>query len=245
MISAPSKASPPGKPFTPLFSAVLGDQSCGVAADVSEALNGDSNVFECQAAFAQGLGQHVHDSTAGGRLAAFRTEQVQRLACHDARRKSFVLGILVHDPPHDLGIGVDVGRRDVRVRTNDFLHLLDEADRDLEQVLLGQSMGIAIDAALGATVRHVHDRGFPGHQVGQRRGMLFIHRRMKTQATLHRAAGVVVLYTVTFIGLQFAVFAFDGDTHLDGAVRRQQNRPDLVGQSNHVGGFMKIEMAFS
>jgi hypothetical protein len=121
----------------------------------------------------------------------------------------------VHDPAHDRGVGVDVGRRDVRGRTDDVFHPLDEAARDLEQVPLGQGTRITVDATLGTAVRHVHDRGFPGHQVCQRRGMIFIHRRMKAQATLHRPA------------------------------RRQQNRPHLVGQAEHIGGFMKIEMTIS
>ena len=192
--------------------------------------------LETLALFGQRLRQHVHDPAAGCRLATFRTEQVQWLAGHDAGRESRVLGILVHDPAHDRGVGVDVGRRDVRGRTDDFLHLLDEADRDLEQVPLGQGMRIAVDAALGPAVRHVHDRGLPGHQVGQRGSVVFVHRRVITQATLHRPAGEVVLYTVALVGLQFAVFPLDGDAHLDGAVRRQQNRPDLVGQSEHIGG---------
>jgi hypothetical protein len=151
----------------------------------------------------------------------------------------------VHDPAHDRGVGVDVGRRDVRGRTDDVFHPLDEAARDLEQVPLGQGTRITVDATLGTAVRHVHDRGFPGHQVCQRRGMIFIHRRMKAQATLHRPAGCVVLYTVALVGLQFAVFPLDSDAHLDGALRRQQNRPHLVGQAEHIGSFMKIEMAFS
>ena len=151
----------------------------------------------------------------------------------------------MHDPAHDPRVRVYVGRRDVGRRSDHLLHLLHEEGRDLEQVPLGQRMRIAVDAALGATVRHIDDRRLPGHQVCQRRGMVLVHRRVITQATLHRSAGEVVLYTIALVGLQFAVFPLDGDAHLDGAVRRQQNRPDLVGQAEHVGGFVKIEMAFS
>jgi hypothetical protein len=75
--------------------------------------------------------------------------------------------------------------------------------------------------------------------------MVFVHRRVIAQSTFHRSTSHVVLNTEALVGLQFAVFPLDGDADLDGAARRQQDRPDLVRQAEHIGGLVEIEMAFS
>ena len=40
----------------------------------------------------------------------------------------------MHDPAHDLGVRVDIGRRNVSRRSDDLLHLLHKGNGDLEEV---------------------------------------------------------------------------------------------------------------
>jgi len=135
----------------------------------------------------------------------------------------------VHDPAHDLGVGVDVGRRDVGRRSDDLLHLLHKANGDLEQVPLGHRAGIAVDTALGAAIGNLDNGCLPGHEVGQRRGVIFIHRRVVAESSLHRAAGHVVLHPIAVVELELSVLPFDSDLHPHTAAGCQQDVPNFVG----------------
>jgi hypothetical protein len=72
-------------------------------------------------------------------------------------------GVGIHDPRHDLGVGIDVGRRDIAIRADDV--------HDHRRVTAGQALElgfaqfawVADDPAFGAAEGQVDDRAFPGH----------------------------------------------------------------------------------
>jgi hypothetical protein len=59
--------------------------------------------------------------------------------------------------------------------------------------------------------------------------MILIHARMKSQATFHRTARIVVLHPVACKMQEFVLFAFNNNSHLDTATRTEQGVANLIG----------------
>ena len=137
----------------------------------------------------------AEDGAAGRRLvAALGAAEADRLAGHDARdRVAGVHGVRVHHPGHDLGVGVDVRRRDVLLGPDEDLDLGEEPAGQALQLLLAELLGIDDDAALAAAVRDADDRALPGHP--HREGLDLVERDVLVvaDAALGRAAAQVVL----------------------------------------------------
>ena len=135
------------------------------------------------------------DAAAGGRLvAALGAAEADRLAGDDARdRVARVHRVGVHHPGHDLGVGVDVRRRDVLLGTDQDLDLGGEAAGQALELLLAELLGIDDHAALAAAVRDADDRALPGHP--HREGLDLVERDVLVvaDAALGRAAAEVVL----------------------------------------------------
>ena len=74
---------------------------------------------------------------------------------------------MVHNPGHDLGIGIDVGGGDVEVQAEGETDALDEFACQAFECMLRELVRVAGDAALGAAKRHVDQRGLPSHQRGE------------------------------------------------------------------------------
>ena len=87
-----------------------------VAADVAVTLDGERRAGDRPLEPRQHLAGDDRHAEAGGRLAAGRAVELDRLAGHAGRVKSLVLGVFVHDPGHHLRIGAHVGGGDVLVR---------------------------------------------------------------------------------------------------------------------------------
>ena len=107
----------------------------------------------------------AEDGAAGRRLvAALRPAEADRLAGDDARDGvPGVHGVGVHHPGHDLGVGVDVRRRDVLLGPDQDLDLGEEPAGQALELLLAELLGVDDDAALAAAVRDADDGALPGH----------------------------------------------------------------------------------
>src|SRR4030095_10524337 len=116
------------------------------------------------------------DAAASGRLiAALGAAQADRLAGDDARdRVALVHGVGVDEPGHDLGVRVDVRRRDVLLGADKDLDLGEEPAAEALELLLRPPLRVDDDAALAAAVRDAHDRALPGHP--HREGLDLVER---------------------------------------------------------------------
>ena len=147
----------------------LREQSRHGRAHVAEALNGDRRAAQGNLFDLARFLDHVEASAPGGVAAPFGAADRNRLAGHDAgRRVSHGHGVGVHDPGHGLRVGVNVGRGNIDLRTDDRLNFRGVAARHALEFALGHALGIADDAALGPAVREIDRGGLPGHPRGER-----------------------------------------------------------------------------
>ena len=108
--------------------------------------------------------------------------------------------------------------------------LLDELAGQALELAPRELVGIAVDPPLGAAEGQVDDRRLPGHQAGQRPGLVLVHRRVIPQPALVRAPGVVVLHAIADEVADLP--RVELDRHLDPhfAVGRHQERADVLRQ---------------
>src|SRR5207253_4750467 len=110
-------------------------------------------------------GQHA--AAAGGLGAALGTAYAKRLSSHDRRhRMAGVHADGVHHPGHDLGVGVDVGGRDVAVGPDHDTDLARIAAGEVLELVSAELFGIDDHPSLGAAVRNSHHGAFPRHPHG-------------------------------------------------------------------------------
>ena len=135
------------------------------------------------------------DGASGGRLGAtLGATQRDRLARDDAGHGvSRVHRVGVHHPGHDLGIGVDVGCRDVLLGTDEHAQLGREAARQALQLTLGELLGVDHHAALAATERDAHHGALPGHPHGEGLDLVEVDVLVVPDAALGRPADDVVV----------------------------------------------------
>ena len=109
---------------------------------VAEALDGDACLRRGRCQVAGGLDDAVDGATGGGLVAAFGAAQADRLAGDDARdRVALVHRVGVHDPGHDLGVGVDVRGRDVLLGADEDLDLGGEPAGERLELLQASFLG--------------------------------------------------------------------------------------------------------
>ena len=101
--------------------------------------------------------------------------------------------VLVQHPEHVLGVGHDVGRRDVPEGADVLGDGPDPAPAQPFLLPLAEVVRVADDAALAAAERDVHDGALPGHPHGESAHRVDGLERMETDAAFARTAGIVVL----------------------------------------------------
>ena len=123
--------------------ALVADQPGGDRAGVAEALDRDAaSSARSMPEVAGGLHDAEHRAAGGRLVAALGAAEADRLAGDDARdRVADVHRVGVHHPGHDLGVGVDVRRRDVLLGTDEDLDLGGEAAGQALQLLLASCLG--------------------------------------------------------------------------------------------------------
>ena len=152
-----------------------------------------------------------------------------------------VLAILIHDPSHRLGRGAHVGGRDIDIGAEEFVDCIDESAREPLQLPVGELGGIDGDASFGAAVGNVDNRRLPRHQGCQPPHLLQVDLRMVTQASLHRAPGVVVLHAIADVGEEFSGVEFHRNLHLHLAAGGEEQLPHVGGEIELVGGPVEID----
>ncbi len=167
-----------------------------VGADVPEALNDEAAPGNLLVQGLQVLVDGDRHAAPRGLGAAHRPEQIHGLARHHARMEAIDSPVLVHDPRHHLGIGVDVRRRDVRGVADELVQALDKPAGETFELELGQLVRVHRDPALGASKRYSHQRRLPRHQRGQRPHLVNVDCRVIAQPALEGTAAVVVLNAI-------------------------------------------------
>ena len=132
----------------------------------------------------------------------------------------------VHDPRHDLVVGVDVGRRDVLLGADRVDDLGDVAARQRLELAARHPRRVADDAALAAAERHVRDGALPRHPGGQRRDFVERDVGVIADAALGRAERDVVLHAVAGEDLDLAVVHLDRAGDGDLPLGMREDLPD-------------------
>ena len=194
-----------------------------------------------QAELGSRLAEHVDAAAAGRLLAAVGALERDRLAGADRRSVAVELAVLVHHPGHHLGVGVDVGGRDVARRAEDLLDLVHEGagDRSAARSDSSRSAG-TVDPALGAAEGDVRDGRLPGHQRGEGADLIDVDLGVVADAALVGAACTVVLDPVAREGVDLAVGELHRDLDGDLAVRGPEDGADVVGQLEALDGPVEV-----
>ena len=196
-------------------------------ADVAEALHGDGRALELEAEVAGRLAGDDHHAAAGGLAAAERAAHLDRLAGDDrGRGVADVHRVGVHEPRHDLGVGVHVGRRHVLLRADGVDDLGGVAARQRLELALRHLGRVADDAALAAAERHLRHGALPRHPRRQRRHLVEGDAGVVADAALGRAERDVVLHAVAGEDLDLAVVALDRTRHDDLPLGVGEDLPD-------------------
>ena len=181
-------------------------------ADVAEALHGHRRALELEAEVPGRLAGDDHHAASGGLAPAERAAHLDRLAGDDGGRGvADVHRVGVHEPRHDLRVGVDVGRRHVLLRSDDVDDLGGVAAGEGLEFALRHRGGVADDSALAAAERHLGHGALPGHPGRQRRDFVERDAGVVADAALGRAERDVVLHAVAGEDLDLAVVALDRD----------------------------------
>src|SRR6185369_952718 len=106
----------------------------------------------------------VKRTARGCLVATLRAAERQRLTGNYAEFSVAVHhGNCVHDPGHGLRIRVNIGRRDVSIRPDDWSDLESIPAREPFEFSLRHALRITNYAALSSSIRNSHGGAFPGH----------------------------------------------------------------------------------
>src|ERR1051325_5582655 len=117
----------------------------------------------------------------------------------------------VHDPRHRLFVGVDVGRGNVAVWSNDRRDLESVAARESFEFGFGKTLRIANHTALAATIRNADSGALPRHPRLERLDFVERDVGMITNAALGWTTRDVVLHAITFKYLHVAAIHLHGN----------------------------------
>ena len=185
--------------------------------------------------------RHDHHAASGSLAPAERSAHLDGLARDDGRgRMADVHAVGVHDPRHDLIVGVDVRRGDVLLGADRVDDFRDVAARQRLELAAGHPRRVADDAALAAAERHVRDRALPRHPGGERRHFVERDVGVIADAALRRSKRDVVLHAVAGEDLDLAVVhlhrAGDGDLPL----RAGEDLPDAGIETEQPRGAVEL-----
>ena len=182
-----------------------------------------------------------HHAAAGRLAPPERSAHLDRLAGDDRRRGvADVHAVGVHDPRHDLIVGVHVRRRHVLVGADSVDDLGDVAAGQRFEFAARHPRRIADDAALAAAERHVRHGAFPRHPRRERRDFVERHVRVVADAALGRAQRDVVLDAVAGEDLDFAVVHLHRAGHDDLPLGMGQDFPDARIESEQSGRAVEL-----
>ena len=222
--------------------AELADESREPRPDVSESLDGDGGIREVDAEILRRLLEAEDAAAARRGFASERPAELDRLSGHDCRRVAVSRRVGVHHPGHRLRIRIHVGRGDVAVRPEDVADLLREAPGQALLLADAHRSRVALDAALRASERDVHEGRLPRHERRKRADLVDIGIGVVADAALVRTARGVVLDAIAGEDVEPAVVHSNGDLNSDLAVCRAEDFPHLVREPDVVGRAVEEEV---
>ena len=213
----------------------------GVLRNIAESLERGAGLLDVDAHFVQGFAHGVDDAVPGGLGAAQRTAHAHRLAGDEAG----VLGageffIFVHHPDHVLGVGHDIGGRNVLQRAD----VADDLPTQPRQICFllahGEIVRIADDPALAAAEGNVDHGAFPGHPGGQGLDRVDGFLGVEADAALAGTAGIVVLHAETLEDLDRPVVHPDRDRKVIFSQRVSQQVSGCLIQVQFLGNIIEL-----
>ena len=196
-------------------------------AHVAESLHRHGHARDVETEMLGRLAGDDHHAAAGRLASAERAAHLDRLAGDDRRRGvADVHAVGVHDPRHDLIVGVDVGRRDVFLGADRVDDLRDVAAGERLELAAGHARGVADDAALAAAERDVGDRALPRHPGGERRDFVEADVGVVANAALGRPERDVVLHAIAGEDFDLAVVHLNRTRDDDLALGVREDLPD-------------------
>src|SRR5579859_1531442 len=195
------------------FEFVMEQARCNTA-NVAEALHDDRAFCGLHPFVAHGFAsddQHTARCSFQATLAATDSQGLARHDCRDG--VTGVHGIGIHDPAHDLRVGVHIGGGNVAIGANQDGDFSSVAAREAFEFSAGHFMGIADDAAFRTAKRDGDNGALPRHPHCQ--GTHFVERDFgsKTDAAFGRAAIDVVLHTITGEHFNIAIIHTHGKVY--------------------------------
>ena len=218
----------------------FGNQLGGPRTDVAKTLDRHLGVFDCDSECLTGFARDDHRSATRGLIATEGAAQVHGFSGHDRRAVAVLLAVLVHDPGHDLGVGIHIRRGDVAIGPEGHVDFLGEATRQGLKFRAGHFGRVAGDASLGAAKGYSDEGGLPGHQGRQRADFVQVDLVMKSEAALVGPAYRVVLYTIAVEEFEMPVVHADRDLHDQLAIGRPQEHLDFVLEIEVVEGDVEL-----
>jgi len=195
------------------------------AAHVAEALHNDRTLLRVQTAIAYGFARHHQHTARGGFQASLAAADSQGLAGNDGgNRIAHMHRVCIHDPGHNLRVGIHVGGGNVAVRADQDGDFGRVAAREAFEFGARHVVRVADDAALRATKWDAHHGALPGHPHRQRAYFVQRDLRAEADAAFGRAAIDVVLHAVAREHLNVTVVHAHGKIYNQLAFRFAQNR---------------------
>ena len=189
----------------------------------------------------RGFPRADHDAAPGRLAPALGSAQRHGLAGDDGcLGAADVHGVGVHDPRHDLFVGVDVWRRDVLVGTDRVDDLGDVAPRESFELALRHPRRVADDAALAAAERNVRDGALPRHPGSERGHFVETDVGVVPDTALRGTERDVVLHAVPREDFDFAAVHLHRTRHGDLTLRARQDAPDAWLQIEDAGGPIEL-----
>ncbi len=227
--------------------AELAEDGGGVRAHVAEALDHEGGALEVEVLLLGPLGDAVDDALAGGLLAAEGAAAGDGLAGDDALDALLVdvadgVGVGVHGPGHGLAVGADVGRGDVKIGADVAAEREEEAAGDALELGLGEVAGVALHAALAATVGEPHQRALPGHHGGERLAVIEGDIFVVADAALEGPQDVRVLDAVALEEADVAVIHAHREVDDDLVLGLRQDGADVRLEADGIGGLVEVAL---
>ena len=182
------------------------EEACCNRTCVAVALDADARALEGHTDTSGRLAGDKQDARRGGVVTTFTTADRERFAGDDSGHGvPFMHGVGIHNPRHHLGVGVDIGRGNIPMGTDNDGNLGSIATGETFQFGRAHMLGIADDATFRASEGYGYDRAFPGHPHCERFHFIQRHIGAIANAPFGRATIDIVLDTIACKGLDAAI----------------------------------------
>src|SRR5579885_2469016 len=213
------------------FAALVVEEARRYGAGIAKALDTDARALQGHANTFRRLARDEENAGRGRVVAPLAATDGERLAGDNGGdRVALVHGVGVHDPGHYLGIGVDIGGRNIAMRADN--------NGDFGRVTTGQAfqfsrahlLGVADDATFRAAIGNADDGTLPRHPHRQRLDLVQRHLRAVANAALGRATIDVVLDAIAGKGVDTPIVKTNREMNDQFAFGLAENLAHILGE---------------